>query len=163
MGYMSYDVRVFIPAPFRCFKCQRMGHNAGQCKGKQRCARCGGDHEYGKCGQDMKVKCCNCGDEHSAAFGGCPVQRQAREVQKYKLTFLSYADAARQVKESDLCRHGASQVVTRAKESVNSQMFDVLSPPSSQRESEINPWMKKINEDTLIVGKPTLLLSSVRL
>lgn len=37
MGYLSYDVREFIPAPLRCFKCQRMGHTAGQCKGKQRC------------------------------------------------------------------------------------------------------------------------------
>lgn len=96
MGYLSYDVREFIPAPLRCFKCQRMGHTAGQCKGKQRCARCGGEHEYGKCGQDTKVKCCNCGGEHSGAFGGCPVQRQAREVQKYKVTNqVSYADAAK--------------------------------------------------------------------
>jgi len=59
MGFLSYDVRAFIPAPLRCFKCQRMGHTAGQCKGKQRCTRCGGEHEYGKCGQDTKVKGCN--------------------------------------------------------------------------------------------------------
>jgi len=40
IGYMSYEVREFIPAPLRCFKCQRMGHTAGQWKGKQRCVRC---------------------------------------------------------------------------------------------------------------------------
>lgn len=93
MGYLSCDVREFIPAPLPCFKCQRMGHTAGQCEGKLRCA---GEHEYGKCGQDTKIRCCNCGGEHSAAYGGSPVQRQAREVQKYKVTNqVSYRDAGK--------------------------------------------------------------------
>lgn len=154
LGYLSYDVREFIPAPLRCFKCQRMGHTAGQCKGKQRCARCGGEHEYGNCGQDTKVKCCNCGGEHSAAFGGCPVQRQAREVQKYKVTNqVSYADAAKKVKESEIYRPSVVQVINKAKESENRRIIEISSPTSSQRQTEINPWIREINEDTLIVGK----------
>ncbi len=125
MGYMSYDVREFIPAPLRCFKCQRMGHTAGQCKGKQRCARCGGEHDYGKCGQDAKIRCCNCGREHSAAFGGCPVQKQAREVQKYKITNqVSYSDAVKKVKESALNESSNAHKINSARETVNKQQTE---------------------------------------
>ncbi|XP_037536589.1 cyclin-H [Nematolebias whitei] len=34
----------YIPPPLRCYKCQRYGHIAAVCKGKQRCAKCGADH-----------------------------------------------------------------------------------------------------------------------
>ena len=50
LGFMSYPVRVCVPKPLRCFNCQRFGHTAKNCKEQRRCARCGGDHEYGKCG-----------------------------------------------------------------------------------------------------------------
>lgn len=33
----------------RWFKCQRFGHVAAVCKGTQRCGKCSGEHEYGKC------------------------------------------------------------------------------------------------------------------
>lgn len=79
IGYMSYSVREYIPKPIRCYKCQRMGHTAQQCKGKMRCARCGGQHEYGKCEKETKIKCCNCGGEHSAELGGCEVQRDRKK------------------------------------------------------------------------------------
>lgn len=49
MGWIKYNVREYIPQPTRCFKCQRMGHTAQQCKWRQRCAKCGGEHDYGKC------------------------------------------------------------------------------------------------------------------
>lgn len=48
LGYMSYMVRPYVPPPLRCFKCQRFGHVVAVCRGKQRCARCGGEHDNGK-------------------------------------------------------------------------------------------------------------------
>lgn len=99
MGYMSYMVREYIPPPLRCFKCQRFGHVAGQCRGKIRCAKCGGEHEYGQCGETV-LKCCNCGGPHSAAYGGCEKQKEAKEIQKYRVTYkASYADATKIVKK----------------------------------------------------------------
>lgn len=53
--YMSYAVREYTPPPLRCFKWQRFGHVANQCRGKFRCAKCGGEHEYGKCAQDAVI------------------------------------------------------------------------------------------------------------
>lgn len=40
VGYMSFSVRAYVPPPFRCYECQRYGHTASVCKGKQRCGRC---------------------------------------------------------------------------------------------------------------------------
>lgn len=60
-GVMKYSVREFMPKPMRCYNWQEFGHIAKMCKGKRRCARCGGEHEYGKCGDGVRPKCCNCG------------------------------------------------------------------------------------------------------
>ena len=54
IGYMCFTVREYVPPPMRCYKCQRYGHIAKFCKGKQMCGKCGGDHEYDKCESDVK-------------------------------------------------------------------------------------------------------------
>lgn len=98
IGYMSYDVKVYIPPPLRCFKCQRYGHVAAICKGKQRCSKCSGEHEYGKCEEGVKLKCCNCGGEHNAAYGGCEANKRLQEVQRIKVVQgVSFAEATKKV------------------------------------------------------------------
>jgi len=82
--------------PLRCFKCQRIGHVAAVCRGKIRCVKCGGEHEFDKCTEVNGLKCCNCGGPHSAAYGGCEVQIKAREVQKYKAEHnVTYAEVVK--------------------------------------------------------------------
>ncbi|XP_056270945.1 uncharacterized protein LOC130194087 [Pseudoliparis swirei] len=99
LGYLSYPVRVYVPKPLRCFKCQRFGHIANNCKEKRRCARCGGDHEYGKCGTGTQPQCCNCGGAHSVAYGGCEVMRRETEIQKVRVERrITYAEAVRETK-----------------------------------------------------------------
>lgn len=61
VGCMSFQVRPYIPPPLRCYKCQRYGHIAAVCKGKQRCPKCGEDHRVEDCKENVKDKCCNCG------------------------------------------------------------------------------------------------------
>lgn len=101
LGFFSYGVRVYIPPPLRCFKCQKYGHVAAVCRGKQRCARCGGDHEYGKCRQGKTPKCCNCGGEHSAVYGSCEVRKDAIKVQNVRMEEgISYAEALKKVKQT---------------------------------------------------------------
>ncbi|XP_035989752.1 uncharacterized protein LOC118561624 isoform X2 [Fundulus heteroclitus] len=98
VGYMSFNVRAYIPPPLRCYKCQRYGHTANVCKGKQRCGRCGGEHSYGECGNNP-VKCCNCGGNHTAAYAGCMVRKEAAEIQKVKIDKrITYAEAVKEVK-----------------------------------------------------------------
>lgn len=44
------------------------------------------------------LKCCNCGGQPSAAYGGCEKQKEAKEVQKVKVTYkVSYADAIKKI------------------------------------------------------------------
>ena len=57
IGFLSFNVREFVPSPLQCFTCQRMGHVAVQCKGKKIYAKCGGEHDYGECGSNEKVMC----------------------------------------------------------------------------------------------------------
>lgn len=100
LGYMSYMVRPYVPPPLRCFKCQRFGHVAAVCRGKQRCARCGGEHDYGKCEQGVNPKCCNCGGEHSAGYGGCQARQKVLKVQNVRVEDgLTYAEALKRVEQ----------------------------------------------------------------
>lgn len=100
LGFMSYPVRLFVPKPMRCYNCQRFGHTAKNCNRQRRCARCGGDHEYGKCGTGIAPKCCSCGGAHNVAYGGCEIMRRETNIQKIIVEKrLSYAEAVRMSKE----------------------------------------------------------------
>ncbi|XP_016401002.1 uncharacterized protein LOC107733749 [Sinocyclocheilus rhinocerous] len=132
IGYVSYPVRPYVPPPLRCFKCQKYGHVSAVCRGRQRCARCGGDHVYGKCGEGAKAKCCNCGGEHSAGFGGCIAHKHAVKIQNVRITEgLTYAEAAQKAKQNE----------------------------QIQREIKIQEWtgntvaQRKTKEDSLVIGK----------
>ncbi|XP_035994688.1 uncharacterized protein LOC118563661 [Fundulus heteroclitus] len=100
IGFLSFSVRPYIPPPLRCYKCQRYGHIGSVCKGKQRCAKCGGDHRYDECGADVQLKCCNCGGQHNVAYGGCEARKKAAEIQQLKVVKnITYAEAAKSVQE----------------------------------------------------------------
>jgi len=97
VGFMSYSVKLYIPPPLRCYKCQRFGHIAAVCKGKKRCSKCGGEHDYDECDK-VRNQCCNCGGEHSAAYQGCEFSKRAKEVQRIKVTEgISYSEAVKLV------------------------------------------------------------------
>lgn len=141
IGYMSYDVRLYVPPPLRCYKCQKYGHVAAVCKGKQRCGRCAGEHEYGKCERGAKLKCCNCGGEHSSAYRGCEVSKKAAEVQRMKTSHgITYAEAARRVGE---------------------QPTDNNVRTTDRREVRACEGCRRVKEDTLIVGKREFILFMV--
>ena len=118
-GFVRYRVREYMPKPMRCFKCQGFGHIANVCKRKTRCARCGGEHEYGKCGEGVRVKCCNCGGNHSAAYWGCEVMRREVEVQqirrKEKITYAEAVRIAGQEKQSKDAGYNKEQMAAEEK------------------------------------------------
>lgn len=140
-AYMRYDVRLYVPPPLRCFKCQKYGHVAAVCKSKQRCGRCAGEHEYGKCERGAKLKCCNCGGEHTSAYRGCEASKRAEEVQRVKASRgITYAEAVRKVGMQP--NDSSVKVADRQK----------------MRDCE---GCARIKEDTLIVGKRQFILFMV--
>ncbi|XP_027895304.1 uncharacterized protein LOC114158190 [Xiphophorus couchianus] len=124
IGYLSFQVRPYIPPPLRCFKCQRYGHIAAACKGKQRCPKCGEDHKLEECKEEAQEKCCNCGGQHRVTYGGCEVRKKAKEIIQIKTTKnISYAEAVKNVKEQ----------TTRKSEQIASQI-----PQQNKVQSEDN-------------------------
>lgn len=68
------------------------------CKGKQRCPKCGGEHRFEECRENMQDKCCNCGGPHRVTYGGCEVRKRAVEIQQVKtVSNISYSEAVKKV------------------------------------------------------------------
>ncbi|KAF2361616.1 Zinc finger CCHC-type [Trinorchestia longiramus] len=119
IGYQQYQVSTYIGKPWECFRCQRVGHNAVNCRAAPRCVVCSGAHNSTECPSPSTRSCCNCSGNHSANYGGCPKMRQAREVDKIRqVQKLSYRDAARQV----LHAGGSSLVQPHSDQTLNISM-----------------------------------------
>ena len=89
LGFERFDVELFIPAPRRCFKCQRFGHGARTCRAtKDVCPMCSGtDHTHNECPNKESQKCPNCDGAHSAASKECPAfitEQEALRIQAEK-------------------------------------------------------------------------------
>ncbi|KAF2356790.1 hypothetical protein FHG87_012454 [Trinorchestia longiramus] len=119
IGYQQYRVSTYIGKPWQCFRCQRLGHNAVNCRAAPRCVVCSGAHNSRECPSPSTRSCCNCSGNHTANYGGCPKIRQAREVEKIRqIQKLSYRDAARQV----LHAGGTSLVQPHSDQTLNISM-----------------------------------------
>lgn len=137
LGFMSYPVRMYIPKPMRCFKCQRFGHTAKNCNRQRRCARCGGDHEYGKCGIGIPPKCCSCGGAHNVAYGGCEIMRRETKIQKIRVERrITYADAVKVVREREN----------------NTNEIEDMGVPEQQQGTEERVYVSKRDLVTFIAG-----------
>ena len=62
----------------QCFKCQKFGHSASDCKDDLRCLRCAGKHTVKSCNElKERAKCANCGGSHATVYRGCPAYQNA--------------------------------------------------------------------------------------
>ena len=112
VGYQRFKVSVYVGIPWQCYNCQGFGHNAAHCRYKSRCLVCAGPHQLKDCnkknGTDhiTDVLCPNCKGKHTANYGGCPAYKEAKSVEKIRVTNkLSYRDAVQCHKQ------GLSQLV----------------------------------------------------
>ena len=101
IGYLNFHVKPYIPKPIRCFKCNRFGHVADTCRGKERCSRCGQGHNIKSCPNDL-TKCTNCGGDHAASSKDCPTYKHKAEILYIKtINNISYAEACKQGSKLD--------------------------------------------------------------
>lgn len=98
LGYSQYTVKPYIAPVKQCYHCRRFGHYAAECRSAQRCARCGDNHSSIDCPTTKdNFKCPNCKGNHSAAYGGCQVFKEAKEVNVVAATKRISFPAARKI------------------------------------------------------------------
>ncbi|XP_064461699.1 uncharacterized protein LOC135371642 [Ornithodoros turicata] len=84
VGYLSAEVRPYIPNPLRCFRCNRFGYGADACRGSPCCARCGQTtHEAKECKETEQ--CVNCSGEHSAYSRSCAKWKMEKDILHIKV------------------------------------------------------------------------------
>lgn len=94
-----------IPTPYRCKKCQVLGHTERYCTESPKCPNCGSNHEdMVSCGKPPH--CVNCKGDHPASSPSCPqyvrwktTARAAAEIepQQQVTSSRSYSDATKTV------------------------------------------------------------------
>ena len=97
IGWTHCSVRLYIPKPRRCFKCQRFGHGSTNCRSiSEICPTCSLDAHEGEC--TTAAKCSNCKGDHPAYSRKCPAFVKEQEILAVKAhNNLSYAEAKRTV------------------------------------------------------------------
>ena len=87
-----YKVRPFVNMPLQCFKCQRIGHTAINCKGNTRCMLCGDNHDRKEC-KSLHRKCVGCGGNHVANDKECILIKRAKEIEHIKAKGGTHVEA----------------------------------------------------------------------
>ena len=80
IGWLIYRCEPSKEPPHvkQCFKCQKYGHSAIECKNEQRCLRCSGQHTVKQCAEQKEnAKCANCGGSHASVYKGCSSYQNA--------------------------------------------------------------------------------------
>ena len=95
IGWKSFEVREYIPAPRRCFKCQGFNHSSKSCHAQDSlCVNCG-ELQHGKeC--YSPPHCCNCDEAHPASDKNCFYYKLEVEILSVKTKEkISYGEAKR--------------------------------------------------------------------
>ena len=137
IGFLSFRTKPYIPRPTRCYKCNKFGHVAQNCRGSVTCPKCGDPHSFSDCTKDEQ-KCSNCGGNHSASASSCPVFIKNQEIINIKCSNkVSYAKAVEIYSTKPVTK--SNHIVATTSSEVNMQIMEPIVPGESSGLSGTNP------------------------
>jgi len=98
VGFEWCKVRIYVPNPQRCFRCQKYGHINHNCSSQERCANSAStNHVHTRETPCQQTPICvNCDQNHAAFDRRCPKWILEKEVQRIKTTQnISFPQARR--------------------------------------------------------------------
>lgn len=140
IGYLTFRTRVYIPLVTRCYKCQKYGHIAANCRRESHtCPICAGPHSYAECATKDTKKCANCGGGHSVSYRDCPKYVLAKQVTHRAATkHVSYRDALIQIKQGE-----------RANAAITETSISVVDADSEQRQHQTGEAQSKVGKQVI--------------
>ena len=139
IGYCLERVEQYVPAPLRCFKCQKFGHHREACIGRQTCSKWGEkdpDHAEEDCLKE--IRCAHYQLDHLAYARTCTVyQKEIIEVKhKRNVSFLE----ARRIVRRYMGESSYASVARRADRTNDDTKYRTL--VEKLLELEANDWPK---------------------
>lgn len=116
-AFYKLRVRPYVPAPLRCFKCQKFGHSAARCKSERDICVCGyQSHSPNPC--PSPPKCPNCEGPHSSVSKDCIEYKIEKEIQKMKteLKDLTFRQARALVNSTSYAWRGSYSSAVKSNE-----------------------------------------------
>ncbi|GFX38226.1 hypothetical protein TNCV_3838251 [Trichonephila clavipes] len=145
-AYLHCPVRPSIPNPLRCFQCQRFGLSKTVCRSQPTYSICAEvSHDNADC--KGKERCVNCKGDHSSFYRSCPTWILEKEITAVKIkNKLSYPEA-RHVVSARMPVSGKSYVSATSKSYASTAIqCDASTAPTSEKAESEKP--KTIAVDT---------------
>ena len=102
INYLNFKVEKYVKpiTPLQCFRCQKFGHLAANCKEPKVCVACSETHDENYKCYTLTKKCANCGQNHTANYAGCPIYKQKQFELKSKSNESNKANSSRGYSET---------------------------------------------------------------
>ena len=154
VGYLNVQVSMYVPAPLRCFNCQKFGHSKIRCRKEAVCERCGHQAHENAC--SLRPTCSNCQGDHPPNSRQCPTYIHEQEIQKVKTQHkISFAEAKKKVgifgTQSNMTFAQALKKKTVSSVAFEAQVGDGIP----------QDMLEKLRKDYPNVNRPSLLSGKV--
>lgn len=96
------EVEPYIQRVVQCLRCLRYGHLSVQCKGKERCDKCGMEHSNLNCIERSETYCVICQGNHKATdYKQCPEYKKQKIIKEIMgVENISYKEAINKYTDS---------------------------------------------------------------